>query len=96
MIHVVVVEDAVEVFDADIFVVFETCFCDFDFIISIVDDANNFFDDSIDVCLILADFRDFDFVDFVDAIVDIGDFLVVNFDVVGLSFNTCLKKKLNN
>lgn len=92
-----VVEDALDVFDADICFVFEMCICDFDLIVVIIgDDANNFFDDSVDVFLIIANFRDFDFVDFIDAIVDMDDFLVVNIDVVDLSFSTCLKKKINN
>lgn len=94
-----VIEDAVEVFDADICVVIETCTCGFDLIVVIiVDDANNFLEDFLDVVLDVVDVRDFDFVDSIDAIVVIDEidediFLVVNIDVVDFSFSTCLRKK---
>lgn len=91
-----VVEDAVEVFDGDICVVFKTV--DFGLIVVIIiDDGNNFVDDSVDVVLDVFDVPDFDFVDSVDALVVIDGsdekiFLVVNIDVVDFSFSTCLKK----
>lgn len=94
-----VVEDAVEVFDADICAVFETCICDFDLIVVIiVDDANKFVDDSVDVVLDVFDVRDSDFVDSIDAFVVLDEIdeeisLVVNINVVDFSFSTCLKKK---
>lgn len=93
-----VVEDAVEVFDADICVVFKTV--DFGLIVVIIiDDANNFVDDSVDVVLDVFDVRDFDFVDSIDAFVVMDEIneeisLVVNIDVVDISFSTCLKKKI--
>lgn len=87
-----VVEDAVEVFDADICVVFGLI------VVIIIDDANNFVDDSVDVVLDVFDVRNFDFVDSIDAFVVMDEideeiFLVVNIDVVDFSFSTCLKKK---
>lgn len=91
-----VVEDAVEVFDADICVVFKTV--DFGLIVVIIiDDANNFVGDSVDVVLDVFDVRDFDFVDSVDAFVFIDEsdemiFLVVKIDAVDISFRTCIKK----
>lgn len=93
-----VVEDAVEVFDADACAVFETCICDFDLIVVIiVDDANKFVDDSVDVVLDVVNDRCFDFVDAIDALVVKDDIeedivIVVNIDVVDFSFSTCLKK----
>lgn len=93
-----VVEDDVDVFDADICFVFETSICDFDLIVVILADvANNFVDDSVDVVLDVVSDRCFDFVDAIDALVVKDDIeedivLVVNIDVVDFSFSTCLKK----
>lgn len=93
-----VVEDGVDVFDADICFVFETSICDFDLIVVILaDDANNSDDDSVDVVLDVVNDRCFDFVDAIDALVAKDDIeedivIVVNIDVVDFSFSTCLKK----
>lgn len=89
-----VFEDATDVFDAAILFVFETCICVFDLIVVIiVDDANNFVADSVDVVLDVVDVCDFDFVDAIEAIVVIDEIdkeivLVANVDVVDRSFST--------